>query len=79
MGAKGVPQVSGQSSLLEALRSGSAKMLLDGGTGTELERADTQGLGLLGLQERFEMLNGWLEIESVPGEGTTLIARVARG
>jgi signal transduction histidine kinase len=32
------------------------------------------GIGLLGMQERFEMLGGWLEIESRPGQGTRLAA-----
>lgn len=32
------------------------------------------GVGLIGMQERFEMLGGWLEIDSRPGQGTRLAA-----
>jgi len=34
------------------------------------------GSGLLGIQERLEMLGGRLEIESQPGRGTRLVGRV---
>jgi signal transduction histidine kinase len=34
------------------------------------------GIGLLGLQERLELLGGHLEIASRPGQGTRLVARV---
>lgn len=33
-------------------------------------------LGLLGMQERLTVINGHLEVHSVPGDGTLLIARV---
>lgn len=32
------------------------------------------GLGLVGLQERLELLGGWLAVTSAPGQGTTLLA-----
>ena len=35
-----------------------------------------KGIGLLGMQERFEVLGGRLEIKSKPGEGTRLAAYV---
>jgi signal transduction histidine kinase len=35
-----------------------------------------QHIGLLGLRERLEMVGGWLEIDSQPGEGTRLAANV---
>jgi signal transduction histidine kinase len=38
--------------------------------------ANTRGLGLLGMQERIELLRGELEIESVPGSGTQIHIRV---
>ena len=38
--------------------------------------AQMKGIGLLGMQERLELLSGWLEIESKPGQGTTLTAYV---
>ena len=37
---------------------------------------NTRGLGLLGMQERIELLGGELEIISVPGNGTQLHIRV---
>lgn len=41
-------------------------------------RADplTQGIGLLGMQERIQLLNGELQIESSPEGGTRLLVRV---
>lgn len=33
-----------------------------------------QGVGLLGMQERLRLLHGHLEIDSQPGQGTTLVA-----
>jgi signal transduction histidine kinase len=39
----------------------------------------SKGLGLLGIKERFEMLGGWFEVASEPGQGTRLTASVAKG
>lgn len=39
-------------------------------------RSDLRRLGLLGMQERMELVGGTLTIESKPGHGTTLYARV---
>jgi signal transduction histidine kinase len=36
-------------------------------------------LGLLGMRERLEMVGGHFSIESAPGEGTTITARLERG
>ncbi|MBN1886649.1 MAG: GAF domain-containing protein [Thermoflexales bacterium] len=35
-----------------------------------------RGIGLLGMQERLELLGGRLEVESEPGQGTRLVAHV---
>ena len=35
-------------------------------------RSMSQQLGLIGMRERLEMVNGSMEIESAPGKGTTL-------
>jgi signal transduction histidine kinase len=43
------------------------------------EQKRLTGIGLLGVQERFEMLGGWLEIESRPGKGTKLAASALLG
>ena len=37
---------------------------------------DTRGLGLLGMQERIELLGGDLEIDTAPGSGTQINIRV---
>jgi signal transduction histidine kinase len=34
------------------------------------------GIGLTGMQERFELLGGQVEIRSEPGQGTEVIASV---
>lgn len=39
----------------------------------------TRHLGLLGMRERAEMVGGRFEIESAPGNGTTIIARIPLG
>ena len=39
----------------------------------------TNGFGLLGMRERVELLHGVLEIESAPGEGTTVNAAFPAG
>jgi two-component system sensor histidine kinase UhpB len=43
----------------------------DNGQGFDLKKVG-EGMGLLGLQERFRLLNGGLEIESAPSVGTRL-------
>jgi PAS domain S-box-containing protein len=49
----------------------------DDGVGFDTARAATSGrLGLIGMHERLALLGGRLEIESSPGSGTTLIARI---
>jgi signal transduction histidine kinase len=49
----------------------------DDGAGFDAEAAAAAGrLGLLGMRERMTLLGGVLEVESRPGAGTTVIARV---
>jgi PAS domain S-box-containing protein len=49
----------------------------DDGIGFDPEAAMTgEHLGLFGIRERAEMIDGMLEIESAPGKGTTLIVEV---
>gem|GEM_PF-1783864 len=46
----------------------------------KLQAADGHGrLGLVGMQERLSGISGKLEVESAPGEGTTLIVRIPIG
>jgi signal transduction histidine kinase len=42
-------------------------------------RDDKKGLGLFGMQERASLIGGVLEIESSPGEGTTIYLNVQLG
>ena len=52
--------------------------VIDDGKGFAPEqRKAGQSFGLVGMQERVFMLGGRLQIDSQPGEGTTLLARVA--
>ena len=36
-------------------------------------------LGLLGMRERLEMIDGCFAVESIPGKGTTIVAHVPLG
>ncbi len=52
----------------------------DDGIGFDPEAAmSSGGLGLIGMQERLQMLGGTLTIETDSGEGTTLVAEVPYG
>jgi PAS domain S-box-containing protein len=48
----------------------------DNGQGFDEEARLSAGLGLLGMQERIELLGGQLKIESQPGQGTRLTAHI---
>ena len=53
----------------------------DDGIGFDAEKSmhlaeQRSGIGLVGLRDRFELLNGWLEIDSAPDQGTTVTAYV---
>jgi signal transduction histidine kinase len=47
----------------------------DDGTGFD-PRAATEGFGLVGMQERVALVGGELTVDSTPGQGTTVQARV---
>ena len=56
----------------------------DGGKGFDLEAvqrssADGRGVGLLGKQERVELLGGSLHIETAPGQGTRVFMELPTG
>ncbi len=55
----------------------------DNGNGFDVNRvvveSKTIRLGLLGMRERVEMVGGTFEIESAPGQGTTIRARIPLG
>jgi PAS domain S-box-containing protein len=49
----------------------------DSGKGFDREAASTsQGIGLISMEERLKLVNGTLSIDSQPGRGTTIEARV---
>ncbi len=49
-------------------------MVEDDGKGFNLD--ETNGLGLLGMRERIELVNGRLKIETKPGHGTVVVCKV---
>ncbi|HSM56471.1 MAG TPA: GAF domain-containing protein [Candidatus Sulfomarinibacteraceae bacterium] len=68
------------------LRDDSDKIMVavtDNGSGFRVEEkvnveGPRGGIGLAGMQDRFDLLNGWVEIESAPGQGTRVAAYVPR-
>jgi len=53
----------------------------DDGKGFDLQKvmngvSPRMGIGLLGIQERLEQIDGWLEIDSNPGKGTMILAHI---
>ena len=52
----------------------------DNGVGFEVgnpaERSPNDGIGLMGMRERAEHLNGTLEVQSTPGKGTAINVRI---
>ena len=65
---------------LEKLPDGLRMKVHDDGKSFNVERIlDAKGgkrLGLLGMRERVERVGGHFDVESAPGKGTTLVARV---
>ncbi len=50
-------------------------LLRDDGRGFDADR-QSAGFGLIGMRERVALVRGTLEVESAPGDGTTLRARI---
>jgi signal transduction histidine kinase len=49
----------------------------DNGIGFNTEEVNTKNtLGLLGMNERINMLNGYLQIDSLPGNGTKILVKI---
>jgi signal transduction histidine kinase len=65
-------------SILIVRRESSVTALVeDDGQGFALdELAGSKGMGLDGMRERIELLEGRLDVESAPGSGTTLVVEV---
>jgi signal transduction histidine kinase len=53
-----------------------AAVIEDDGVGFDPAAARDGGIGLIGMRERVELLDGRLDIESSRGAGTTLVAEV---
>jgi len=52
-------------------------MVSDPGTGFDWRDAvNRRGLGLISMRERVRLVNGEFSIQSKPGHGTTIVARV---
>jgi signal transduction histidine kinase len=51
-------------------------MIEDDGRGFDLAESSVDRLGLLGMRERVQLLDGSLEIEAAPGAGTTLVVEL---
>jgi two-component system, chemotaxis family, CheB/CheR fusion protein len=47
----------------------------DNGQGFDMSSGDENGMGLIGMHERASIIDGKFEIESQPGDGTTIIVR----
>jgi signal transduction histidine kinase len=62
--------------VLQKRGTGVAAVIEDDGRGFAIGDQNDGGLGLVGMKERVELVNGRLEIESAEGSGTTLVAEV---
>ena len=51
-------------------------MIEDDGRGFDAGEISAGGLGLLGMRERVQLLDGTLELDPTPGSGTTLIVEL---
>ena len=64
-------------SLVVTRQRGSVKAVIeDDGVGFEQEATREDGLGLLGMRERLQLVGGRFTIESAPESGTTIVAEV---
>jgi PAS domain S-box-containing protein len=58
-------------------RNNNAVLIIgDDGKGFDPEDQSARGIGMLSMRERAALIGGTLEIESAPGEGTTIFVRV---
>ncbi len=79
-----VKKHSGASSVIIQLHSDKEKLSMtisDNGCGFEIpavlgDPSDSRRLGLIGMQERVQLLNGTMNIQSVPGQGTRITVEI---
>jgi signal transduction histidine kinase len=62
-------------SIVLTRRDGSVSAVIED-DGQGFEQGDDEGLGLLGMKERVELIDGKLTVESSAGSGTTIVAEV---
>lgn len=79
--AKHARQATSVSVIIDCVDDTLQLTIEDDGPGFDAEamsagRRDGRGLGVAGMRERLALIGGRLEIESAPGAGTTLFARV---
>lgn len=73
-------QASSVGVLVEWGREGKVRVFIeDNGIGLSQEAGDNDRIGLTGMRERAEMLEGSLSIESSPGKGTSIFVEVPDG
>jgi signal transduction histidine kinase len=68
---------------IQKLPDGICMTIKDDGKSFQVDRMLRAGgskrLGLLGMRERLEMVGGHFDVDSVPGKGTTITARISPG
>jgi PAS domain S-box-containing protein len=74
--AKHAPTATSVSITLQRLDGQVQATVEDDGPGFDPETAGVGRLGLAGMRERATLLGGTLEVESAPGSGTTIYARL---
>jgi signal transduction histidine kinase len=73
----GAPDVSLE---VHGSQDGIRLIVSDSGIGFDWPHAlNGRGLGLISMRERLRLVNGELSIQSEPGRGTTILARVPHG
>jgi signal transduction histidine kinase len=69
--------------IIQKLQDGICMIIKDDGKSFQVDRVmhgkGRKHLGLLGMRERLEMVSGSFEVESAPGHGTTITAKIPSG
>jgi signal transduction histidine kinase len=69
--------------IIQKLPEGICMKIKDDGKSFQVDRVlhgkGRKHLGLLGMRERLEMVGGSFDVESTPGKGSTVIARIPPG
>jgi len=64
--------------VLDSLTDGAVLIIEDDGRGFDVEHVGNGNspLGLIGMRERAQIIGGHLDIESIPGQGTSVFVNV---